>query len=375
MLLTEHNIFYYLLDKGMISAKEVIEGEFTARRNDSRNNNFIINREYDHNSFFIKQVKAPDAEKIETLRTEAACYQLAQNDDRYYSLKKFLPEFFQYDLLNHVLITGQIKNAFTLYDYYFQMAELSNSIPEIIADTLASYHITSLQANQQSPGMHFFKLQKPWVFTIATTPPEYYTGAAEQQTVQLIHKNREFIQLLSGIENLWQPHSLVHNDAKFNNFLISYDPEKNDINFIKLIDWELADIGDPLWDVATVFQNYLSLWVNTDVPEQLSQPGTKKINLQQVQPIIQLFWKRYVQQMKWTPQQESSMLIKATRYCALKLIHACFETAPYSQTLQPQSVKLLQISFNVLRSPSDAATKLLGIQHNSYKNEGQYQYS
>jgi hypothetical protein len=37
-------------------------------------------------------------------------------------------------------------------------------------------------------------------------------------------------------------------------------------------------------------------------------------------------------------------------------------------------VKLLQISFNILKSPSDAAIKLLGIQHNSYKNEGQYQY-
>jgi thiamine kinase-like enzyme len=378
MILTEHNIFYYLLDIGMIDVKSIIDGEFTARRSDSRNNNFIINREFAHHTYFIKQVKAPDAEKIETLRAEAACYQLANSNEHYKPLKNFLPQFFHYDPLNHVLITAQVKEAATVYEYYFRMHEFNNKIPEIIADTLASYHNTVAKSLQQQAGLQQFKQQKPWVFTVAAMPPDYWMQneqAAEQQTIQLIQKNREFMQLLSQVENEWQPQTLVHNDAKFSNFLISYKQDDNTINFIKLIDWELADIGDPLWDVATIFQNYLSLWVNTDVPGEVAQPGFRKISLPEVQRPIQVFWKRYGQQMKWQPHQAEAMLIKATRFCALKLIHACFETAPYQKSLQPISVKMLQMSFNILRSPKDAATKLLGIPVNMYKNEGQYQHA
>src|SRR6476661_1939103 len=374
MLLTEHNLFYYLLDKGMVDKDKVIDGEFTVRRSDSRNNNFLVNREYDHHAYFIKQVKAFEAEKTETLRTEAHCYQLANTDPGYKALKQFLPAFFHYDPLSHVLVTGQVKNAVSVFDFYYR--SVNSKIPEIIADILASYHGTISSALLLQPAFAHFRKQKPWVFSVATTPPGFWSQegqAAEQQMMQLIHKNRDYVQLLSQLEHEWQPQTLVHNDAKFNNFLISYDSETNDIQFIQLIDWELADIGDPLWDVATIFQNYLSLWVTTDVPEQTGPKGFK-ITLPQVQPAMQQFWRRYTAQMKWTPEQAAGLLVKATRFCALKLIHACFETTPYSPTLQPLSVKLLQLSFNILRSPQEAAVKLLGIT-NTFQNESHFQYA
>jgi len=111
MLLTEHNLFYYLLDKGMVDSSAVVNGEFTVRRSDSRNNNFLVNREYDHHSFFIKQVKAPDAEKIETMRIEATAYILAHTDANYKALKNFLPPYYDYDATQHILVTGQVKDA------------------------------------------------------------------------------------------------------------------------------------------------------------------------------------------------------------------------------------------------------------------------
>lgn len=374
MLLTEHNLFYYLLDKGMVDSQKVVDGEFTVRRNDSRNNNFLVNREYDHHPYFVKQVKAQDAEKTETLRTEAHCYHLANTDARYQSLKNFLPRFFHYDAVNHVLVTEQVKEAISVFDYYFQ--GFNSKIPEIIADILASYHGTITTFPQQSPSP-FFRQQKPWVFSVATTPPAFWPHegqAASQQMIQLIHKNREYVQLLSQVENEWKPQALIHNDAKFNNFLISYNNEADDVRFIKLIDWELADIGDPLWDVATIFQSYLMLWVSTDAPDQALPPGMKKVTLPQVQPSIAQFWNRYAAQMKWSSGQAGSLLLKATRFCALKLIHACFETTPYSPSLQPMSVKLLQMSLNILRSPQDAAVRLLGIT-NTYKHEPNVHYA
>jgi thiamine kinase-like enzyme len=362
MLLTEYNICHYLLEKGMLELKTLIAGTFTARRNDSRNNNFIINKEFDENKYFIKQVKANDLEKIETLRTEAACYQLANTDAHYKVLKGFLPAFHYYDSLNNVLIIEQVKDAFSIHDFYFQMGEFKTNLPELLADTLASYHTAVNQQLQQFP--HFRQI-KPWVFTLATAPPVWpYSPqpSVEQQIIQLIFKNVEFVQLLRQLETEWQPGTLIHNDVKFNNFLLNYDYENKKINSVKLIDWELADIGDPLWDAAAVMQNYLLLWINTDVPEQPGmQTPFKKIKLEEVQPCINTFWKRYMQQLKFDQAQQRLFLTKAVKYAALKLIYSCFEMAPGSATLQPTNVKMLQMSFNILRSPENAAVQLFGI--------------
>jgi thiamine kinase-like enzyme len=361
MLLTEHNLFYYLLDKGMVDSSAVVNGEFTVRRSDSRNNNFLVNREYDHHSFFIKQVKAPDAEKIETMRIEATAYILAHTDANYKALKNFLPPYYDYDATQHILVTGQVKDAISVYDYYLQLNDFNNNIPAQLADVLASYH-GSINTTQQGTTMQHFRRQMPWVFTIANTPPINGAPAtADQQLMQLITRNTELLQLIAPLAALWQPTSLVHHDAKLNNFLAGYDHEKKHINFVKLIDWELADIGDPLWDLASVIQNYLTLWLTTDVPDPQQTAYIKTILLAQVQPCIQQVWNRYAQLMQWNAAAKQTALTKTVQYCALKLIHTCFETTAQGTTLQPVTVKMLQVSINILRNPADAAVKLFGI--------------
>lgn len=361
MLLTEHNLFYYLLDKGMVDTRAVVNGEFTVRRSDSRNNNFIVNREYEHHAFFIKQVKAVDTEKIETMRTESAVYKLAESDDNYKALKNFLPAFYHYDSTHHILITGQVKDAVSVYDYYLQQNDFNNMLPTLLADSLASYH-RSNRTNQKSQSLQHFRQQIPWVFTIANTPPIHGNPAtADQQLMQLILKNQNLVQTISVLTQQWSPTSLVHHDAKLNNFLAGYEYEKKQINFVKLIDWELADIGDPLWDVATVMQNYLSLWVTTDLPESQQMASLQKIPLEKVQVCISKFWNQYVQLMQWNPTTRQAAMIKTIQFCALKLIHTCFETTAQVPTLQPLTVKMLQVSINILKNPTDAATKLFTI--------------
>lgn len=364
MLLTEHNLYHYLLDKGMITAEPVLKGEFSVRRSDSRNNNFIVNKEFEHDTFFIKQVKAQEQEKIETMRIEATAYRLAANAENYRSLKNFLPGFYYYDSNQHVLILQQIKDALSVHDFYLQVNEFNNQLPALLADTLASYH-QSINVTDSNilPGQQHFKKQIPWVFTITnnTVNTGIEAQTADQQIMQLIVKNAGFVQLLKNASTLWRTSTLTHNDAKFNNFLIGYNFEKKTIGSVKLIDWELADIGDPLWDVASVIQNYLTLWLSTDVPDQEQNHFIKRISLEQVQPCLQQFWQQYASNMKWLPVQAKTALLKATTFCALKLIHTCFETTPYTPTLQPATVRMLQMSLNILQSPEGAALKLLGI--------------
>jgi aminoglycoside phosphotransferase (APT) family kinase protein len=55
---------------------------------------------------------------------------------------------------------------------------------------------------------------------------------------------------------------LIHNDFKLNNMLLKPDDLSQ---VVAVLDWEMATIGDPLFDLAVT----LSYWVNADDPEDL----------------------------------------------------------------------------------------------------------
>lgn len=71
----------------------------------------------------------------------------------------------------------------------------------------------------------------------------------------------------------WLSHSLpasesftmIHNDYKLNNLLVSYNDGL--IRVTGIVDWEMATIGDPLLDLAVA----LSYWVDADDPIEMQQ--------------------------------------------------------------------------------------------------------
>lgn len=136
---------------------------------------------------------------------------------------------------------------------------------------------------------------------------------------------------------------------------------------VRLIDWELADLGDPLWDVAAIFQNYLSLWAATEANGYTADASPPQVfQLEQVQPSMQVFWERYARNAGWSEEEAQSQLTKTMGFTALKLVHTCFESTPHAKNMQVYSARMLQLSFNILQSPEQAVSELLGLQKSRY---------
>ncbi|MCB9273851.1 MAG: phosphotransferase [Lewinellaceae bacterium] len=366
MLLSGANICYYLLDKGHLSVQSFIDGDFSVHFSPSRNNNFIINKAAS-NPLFVKQARNQDWEKQETLRHEATCYWLANNEPEYGNLKRFLPQYFEYDYINHILVLEYLQHAVPLDEYYAQAGVFPAVLAEKKAELLASYHKDIFTKIKNGRSFSLFKQSIPAVFMLVGNRQKFWTdgnNAAERQMLELINDEPQFTRLVGEVKESWQATSLIHSDIKAANFLISINASHGSAtDNLRLIDWEMADIGDPCWDVAAVFQMYFISWIYSELNDG---PGSNNpqssMYYHKLLPAIRHFWDSYCGHMNYSAGQAEENLLKTMNFCALKLIHTCFESTTTSEHLPPSSAKMLQLSLNMLKSPEEAIQTLLDME-------------
>jgi len=133
---------------------------------------------------------------------------------------------------------------------------------------------------------------------------------------------------------------------------------------LKIVDWELADLGDPCWDIGSVFSNYLSHWllsipITGEVPPERFME-LARYPLERMQPALRACWQAYMRRSKLDPAHTDRWLVRATIYAAARLIQTAFEHLQMAAHLIGNIVCLVQLSLNILRQPQ-AAAELLGL--------------
>ena len=130
-----------------------------------------------------------------------------------------------------------------------------------------------------------------------------------------------FGALVDALTEEWRPSCLVHFDVKGDNILLS---AKRRARSGWLIDWELAALGDPAWDVGSMFADYLGVWL-WSIPITGEHPPAHYLSLARfpltgIQPALRAFWQSYRQVRGLTGMAATAFLLAATRYCAIRLI-------------------------------------------------------
>ncbi len=122
MVITTNNICYYLLDRKLIDAASVVEGDFVAVETSRRNRNIKIMRKR-RPGFFVKQIQNWDPQSVATLQCEATCYWLAQSDPEMAPLSTLMPKYYLYDPSRHILITELLAEGENLSEYHRRLNE------------------------------------------------------------------------------------------------------------------------------------------------------------------------------------------------------------------------------------------------------------
>jgi hypothetical protein len=355
-----------LIDLGAIDAEAVVAGDLLISDSTRRHRNFKVQRRAGAGCF-VKQVQPGHAMADQSLHREAMCYWLVAHDARFAALRPLLPGFRAYDGARRTLVLDLLPESENLSEHHERIGRFPVEVGELLGDALGRAHGQVQVPPPQAPGLEVFPRAVPWVLSIHTLVASQFErlSAANAQILGIVRQYPEFQAALDGLRARWSADGLMHGDMKWDNCLVFADAQAPHGLALRIVDWELADFGDVGWDVGAIFQSYLSAWI-------LSMPAHEPAGadalvdraarpIDSMQPAIAAFWRRYLAVRGVRPAAAGELLVRCTQYAAARMIQTAYEHMTYAPSVSASSLRLLQVSVNILTRPHDAIRGLLGL--------------
>lgn len=267
---------------------------------------------------------------------------------------------------HHALVLERIEAAEDLRAYSLRRRVFSREIAESLGKCIALLHRLTRDTGGDHP-LRKLNRQPPWILSLHEPGLLAYlsASAANLDVIKLMQAHSEFTNLLEAVRRDWNAEALIHFDLKWDNCLVHRMPGGAPRTRVRLLDWELAQFGDPWWDVGCVFASYLATWLlsmplTADIPAQ-NLLGLAKYPLGSMQPAMRSFWTRYTGEVSLPVSEQPIYLIRSVRYAAARLVQLAYEQTQQSMQMPGSAICALQVALNMLKYPADAMTHLLGI--------------
>jgi thiamine kinase-like enzyme len=361
-MLTKSEVVPYLMKRALISADSIVQDGVSVVDVSQRNHNLAV-RSKRGPSYLLKQ--GIDPERKRTIANEAAIYELLGSNDGRERLNKYLPRCYGYDSEESILILEYLPDAENLNDYSLRSGRFSRALASAMGDALAALHQKRL--GDSFSGHQIIVHEPPAILSIHRPDLELLReiSSANLQVVRIVQQHAEFKELFDALREDWRGSVLVHFDLKWDNFLVIPRSVSGRKASLKIVDWELSGVGDPDWDLGSIFSAYIDLWIRsipitgTGAPDEFFQIA--RFPLDRMQPAMRMFWQSYARRMSFHARDEEEHLLRAVRYASARLTQSGYEQMQTSPDLSGSVVCSLQLSLNMLSRPRDAVAHLLGI--------------
>jgi len=366
MLVQPENVVHYLAERRLLTLQSVVEGDFMVFEQSSRNYNLKVQRTKSP-GFFIKQVRTRTPAFTLTLEREAKCYEMATRNSRFGAMAALLPKCHHWDPASTVLVLEMLPDAENLWEHHRRLGYFPREIAELQGDKLGTYH---RQGELFFPALEELKLfdrKLPWILSIHETHPQYLSQMSQgnAQLLQILRDYPGLTQALDALKRSWAYRALLHGDIKWENLLL-YRERPEDPLDIRIIDWEMADLGDECWDAGAILQAYLSFWIFT-LP---LSPGVSLEQAAAISPFkgedmtvaLAAFWTRYAAARGFQGKASSRRYLERCMACAgARMVQTAYEGIQQSPQITPQALCQLQMSMNILRDPAAAVSQMVGL--------------
>jgi aminoglycoside phosphotransferase (APT) family kinase protein len=363
MTLTDRTVLHYLLERGLLTAESVVDGDLLVVDVSSRHHNFRVAPGVGP-GYFVKQARRRDPQSIRFLEREANCYRLAEYDPAFSALAAVVPGYRLYDEGRHILVVELLPEGGSLAEYHRRLEVFPLQVAARLGEAMGAYHQIDVAA-VDAAGQAQFPRKIPWILSAhrPSVPSGRSLRGANQQVMGIISQFPEFGEHLDALREQWQSDRFMHGDIKWENCMV-YQP--NGEPEIRIVDWETADVGDAGWDVGAVFQAYLTFWIMA-IPIARDASPDKFLELapypiEAMQPAIRAFWDAYRQVVQLTAGEGRRLLVRSAGYAAARMLQTAYEYMYHSPQITTNALALLQVSQNMMVDATGAVGDLLGLE-------------
>jgi tRNA A-37 threonylcarbamoyl transferase component Bud32 len=348
---------------GLVSPEDVLYGELRLRWTIRRNRNVALTRRTGP-ALLIKQ--PTELSQAQSLHQEAAFYILVEEHVYASMVRTYVPSLQLYDKTEHLLAIELIEQSQNLWQtYQSSPPAIPVTITHALGTAVGAIHNCFSGIAERDPGcLRWLRSELPWIMHVHQPTPELMAtlSAASYETIRIVQEHSELTKAIDKIKGLWRPSTLIHGDLKSDNILVRRH-DASSVPQVSLVDWELAQYGDPAWDIAGVLQDLIIFWVNSmrpskDIDEMVR---SSELRLRDIHRPIRAFLTAYFEAQDYRGKDRSCLLLRSVQFSALRLIQSAYEKAQMGSSLSPHSVTLLQISHNILADPQVHQVRTYGI--------------
>jgi Ser/Thr protein kinase RdoA (MazF antagonist) len=363
--LTVDTVVPYLVERNLVSVAAIVEGDLEVIDAGRRNQNLKIVRRRGP-SYLIKQPGEGERATEATIRCEASFYNHCQLDPAAADVRGLLPRLHGWDEGRNLLVL-ELVDGRPLWTHYEATSapEFSSDSAAPLGDALGTFHRVFREGSSLSDEWAGLPTAPPWILFVHRPTPEIFArlSPANLQVLKLLQKNRPMAARLERLDTEWTADTLIHNDIKGDNVLVTTHADGG--VRVRIVDWELIQIGDAAWDVGTVFRDFLDYWLlsvplSGDLtPEQMLKGA--HLPLGKLHPAARAFWRAYRASARMDADAAGPFLLRSLRFAAARMAQGAYELSSAVHYPSNYAVAMLQLAANILADPRDASLHLFGI--------------
>ena len=357
MNLDTKNVAAYLVERGVLSADSDVLVKDVSRRN--RNFRLLAGSA----GFMVKQALTASRSDALMLRREAYCYDFARSDP---ILSRLMPALVMYDSSANILVTRLARNAESVADRNKRGVGIPPTLGEKLGEAVARYQALPVSAFERMEVRTPFPRRTPYILDAGEAAQKEWPhlGSLAPHFSALMRRRPDLSRLVDTFRTQWRQECLLHGDVSWENVLVSLTPMSQP-NLL-IVDWEMADIGDPAWDAGVVLRSFLSAWLLASQTRRNPREvpaGSGPPPIETMRALALAFWTAYARARGFDAETSRRELERSMQFAALQMAHVALEIGRSGQ-LKPEigssTLEVVDVAFTLFQNPQPPVRHLLG---------------
>lgn len=336
-MLTRRDAVHHLLRLGLLDRADLVDGSVSASEYVGRNH--VVRVEVGgRGGYVVKQPRVLGTQDAATMWIEAAMFWFSANDSAFASLAPWIPRFHHYDERNALLTTELVAPARSLYELLSTSAAPPPETFALLGRVFALLHGEVSACLRADNVRRLFRTGPAWALTLGSPQASFNATNASGATVlaQVLQYPGALDALALARDN-WRDAHLIHGDAKSANVLVRPDGS------LRVIDWEIAAVGDGLWDIAGFVHSLL-------VPTLVSEVEDLARAQERARPLLDALWAGYTGALAEPPPGDDPR-VTMLRLTGTRLVQTCLETTLFTDRIDPLLEGTLRMGLELMTSP------------------------